>query len=71
VAVRFQSQREARLWHARAAQADEKAQAKEKAKEKARDTAPLRLDGRGAPTARRTGSQSPTKVKGRLDAKKK
>ena len=72
VAVRFQAQREARLWQARAV-ADEKAQAKEKtkAKEKARDTAPLRLGGRGAPTVRRTSSVSPTKAKGRLDAKKK
>ena len=80
LAVRFQAQRETRLWQARAvvdekAQADENAQAKEKAKakakEKARDTPPLRLGGRGAPTVKRAGSGSPTKGKGRLDAKKK
>ena len=75
LAVRFQAQREARLWTARA-QTEEKAQAEEKAlakeaKEKARDTAPLRLGGRGAPTARRAaGSQSPDKAK-RPEAKKK
>ena len=78
VAVRFQAQRETRLWKQRAqaeekAQAEENAQAKEKAKakakEKARDTPPLRLGGRGAPTARRA-SGSPTKGK-RVDAKKK
>ena len=41
------------------------------AKEKARDAAPLRLGGRGAPTARRAaGSQSPDKGK-RAEAKKK
>jgi hypothetical protein len=50
-------------------QAKEKAKAK--AKEKARDTPPLRLGGRGAPTVKRTGSESPTKSKGRLIAKKK
>ena len=66
LAVRFQAQREARLWKERA-EKEEKAQAEEKA----RDTAPLRLGGRGAPTARRvTSSRSPDKAK-RVDAKKK
>ena len=74
LAVRFQAQREARLWKERA-EKEEKTQAEEKAeaKEKARDTAPLRLVGRGAPPVSRRGasSRSPDKVKGRLDAKKK
>ena len=76
LAVRFQAQREARLWKERAekeekAQAEEKAEEKARKKEKTRDTAPLRLGGRGAPTARRvTGSRSPEKAK-RADAKKK
>ena len=73
LAVRFQAQREARLWKERA-QTEEKAQSEEKAKakEKARDTVPLRLGGRGAPpVARRvTSCRSPDKVK-RVDAKKK
>ena len=73
LAVRFQAQREARLWKEKA-EKEEKAQAEEKArkKEKARDTAPLRLDGRGAsPVARRVAScRSPDKAK-RVDAKKK
>ena len=72
LAVRFQAQREARLWKERA-EKEEKAQAEEnvRKKEQARDTAPLRLGGRGAPTARRvTSSRSPDKAK-RVDAKKK
>ena len=73
LAVRFQAHREARLWKERA-ENEEKAQAEEnvRKKEQARDTAPLRLGGRGAPpVARRVAScRSPDKVK-RLDAKKK
>ena len=72
LAVRFQAQREARLWKEKA-EKEEKAQAEEKAKakERVRDTAPLRLGGRGAPpVARRVAScRSPDKVKS--DAKKK
>ena len=72
LAVRFQAQREARLWKEKA-EKEEKTQEEEnvRKKEQARDTAPLRLGGRGAPTARRvTSSRSPEKAK-RVDAKKK
>ena len=72
LAVWFQAQREARLWKEKA-EKEEKTQEEEnvRKKEQARDTAPLRLGGRGAPTARRvSGSRSPDKAK-RVDAKKK
>ena len=78
LAVRFQAQREARLWKEKEekeekAQAEEKAEEKARKKETARDTAPLRLGGRGAPpVARRVAiCRSLDKVKGRVDAKKK
>ena len=71
--VRFQTQREKRLWQEKA-EKEEKEQTEEKArkKEKARDTVPLRLDGRDAPpvTRRVASCRSPDKVK-RVDAKKK
>ena len=74
LAVRFQAQREERLWKEKT-QAEEKAQTEEKAKTKdrVRDTVPLRLGGRGAPPVSRrvASSRNPDKAKGHLDAKKK